>query len=123
MVKPMTGQYWRQFLKIDDINFCALTRNGHRIDLIREIFEIYSRNFPNMPLKCPIEKKIYSAKNVTLLKNAEGNEDNPMGNLSPQSLPNGIYRHVLKFYNKDDLIGITNFWHIQLYDKMGEDRL
>lgn len=120
MVKPMNGQSWRQIIKIDDIDICGMMRiASHNIEFVRKVFEFYRHAFPNLPSKCPMLKKKYSAKNVTFFENVQ---ESPNRMLSSVSLPNGIYRHTLKLTNKNDPEGFAAFWHVQIYDKMGEDR-
>lgn len=120
MIKPMNGQSWRQIIKIDDINVCEMMRlANHNIDFVRKVFEFYRHALPNLPSGCPMLKKTYSAKNVTIFENPE---DSANRMLSTVNLPNGIYRHTMRLSNKEDPEGFAAFWHVQIYDKMGEDR-
>lgn len=126
MVKPMNGLSWRQYLKLDNLDFCAVGAGKHDLDLIRAIREQYFFLFPDLPKKCPVEKRKYSAKNVTVIFTPETRKIAGVGEadrlLSP-SLPNGIYRHTIRFYTESDPEGMMLYWHVELYDSMGEDRL
>lgn len=118
----MTGLYWRQFIKLQKIDACALGLGATSIDFLKSIIEEYRRMFPDLPYKCPIEPGKYFAKNVTFFDNISPDfEWKEFQKLTP-SLPNGIYRHVVKFHNEEDPIGFMLYFHIELYDKMGEDR-
>lgn len=126
MVKTMNGQSWRQFLKFENIDACAILKAGHSIDYIESIYQTYLLLFPNLPKKCPFEKGIYSVKNVTLINPTDSDriETGPDRFLvSSARLPNGIYRHTMRFYNQRDREGFMVYWHIENYDSMGEDRL
>lgn len=118
----MTGLYWRQIIKLDKIDACALATGATNIDFLKAMRDEYIRMFPNLPAKCPIEPGKYYAKNVTFF-----DHNNPLFEwrefqLVTPSLPNGIYRHVVKFYNDEDPVGFMIYFHIELYDKMGDDR-
>lgn len=118
MVKPMNGQSWRQFLKFDKIDVCACFSAGHDNAYIQSIRQNYNHLFPQLPKACPVMKGNYSARNVTLLN---GLKSEPDAFLSTQ-LPNGVYRHTLRFYTESDPEGFMVYWHIEQYDSMGEDR-
>lgn len=119
MVKPINGHSWRQYIKFDNINLCALWAGMNEIAFLQSIQRYYKHLFPNLPKKCPVESGIYSAKNVTLLQ--DRGDDAPEPTLSTQ-LPNGIYRHTVRLYDKIDPEGMMLYWHVQIYDSMGEDR-
>lgn len=41
--------------------------------------------------------------------------------VTPQALPNGIYRHVTRMSNEEDRVGVVLYFHFENYDKMGEN--
>lgn len=123
MLKPINGLYWRQFVKLDNLNFCEIMSNGHQMDLVQAVQKDYATRFPDCPLKCPMEKKKYFAKNVSLFSVMTNGRTTISQFLTPE-LPNGIYRNTMRFYDeKIDPEGMMVYWHIQKYDSMGEDRL
>lgn len=127
MVKPINGQNWRQFLKFENINICNILNGGHDIEYIQSIKQQYFLLFPGLPKKFPIETRKYFAKSIKLFQSDEEIKKSgvraPDQFLTPKMLPNGVYRHTLRFYTDSDPEGFMVFWHIEFYDSMGEDRL
>lgn len=89
---------------------------------MRAVFQDYFRLFPNLPHKCPVEEGKYFAKYVTI--NITEEIETASDRQLTARLPNGIYRHTVRLYDdKIDPEGFMLFWHVQIYDSMGEDRL
>lgn len=130
LVKPMNGQSWRQFLKLDNLDLCAFLSGGLTLDFLKSVKELYFHLFPTLPSKCPIEPGKYSFKNVSIFEGGQSGSEakkkigprGPGGFLSPANLPNGIYRHTVRFYNNFDPEGFMFYWHVEFYNSMGEDR-
>lgn len=126
MLKPLTGLYWRQFLKLDNIDVCALLNGENQIDFLKSAVEEYINLFPGLPKRCPIEKKKYSAKNVRFIRTGEisnRNYSHSAAYLTPKDFPNGIYRNTVRFYTDYDPEGFMIYWHVQMNQFMGDDRL
>lgn len=121
-MKPINGLSWRQYLKIDNLDVCNILSGKNPNEYVRVVFQDYFRLFPNMPHKCPVEEGNYSAKNVTI--NTTTEIETASDRRLTAKLPNGVYRHTVRLYDdKIDLEGFMLFWHVQIYDSMGEDRL
>lgn len=124
-IKPPNGQSWRQYMRFDKVDPCALARGVETNDYYKAFHDNYFKIFPGLPQKCPIVPGNYSMKNVTIVDETgdkSSNQDISSLYLTPK-LPNGIYRNVIRMYNDDDPVGFSLYWHIENYDSMGDDRL
>lgn len=100
--------------------------------------KMYQTHFPQFPTKFPILPGKYAAKNVTIITNPESEfnmtlddykkEDegdavvhHPWKFVTPKLLPNGEYRHIVKYYNDKDPEGMCIYWHNELRLRMNDD--
>lgn len=128
LVKPINApnsQSWRQIVKLDRVDPCALMKGAESNNLIKSIVVFYREQFVGFPKKCPFNPGNYSIKNMTVIDDSEDNfsRESTMFNSITPKLPNGIFRHVIRIWNDKDPLGFTLFWHVQHYDTMGDDRL
>lgn len=119
-------QLWRQIVRFTKVDACALFKGINSNEYLKAVRDQYFNLFPRLPNKCPIEPGNYSMQNVTIINESEKNRfkaDKSNMKITPGGfLPNGIYRHILRFHNNADPIGFAVYWHLEIYDKMGDDR-
>lgn len=130
-IKPHLGTSWRQILKFDKINVCAsinIAKTGSvgNSDILKAFWKEYYETFHGLPDKCPIERGKYFVRNQTVYNSNDNDyassHQSDLENTMTPKFPNGIYRHIIRFYNDEDAEGFSAFWHVDRYDKMGEDR-
>lgn len=142
--KSTNGLSWRQIIQFRKVSLYQVLR-GNAIDFIKETLNYLRTQFPGFPTDFPIKPGIYSTvdfpyqtmkdpandKNTDkkihdrIVETINGVEkihsfiSSAPAN-SPGILPNGIYRYIVRFYNKDDVLGFTVYWQIRIYSVNGE---
>jgi len=109
-----------KFENVDICSWISVNQTFKLFEVVRESTLWTCQNvLPNIPCKCPVEKKRYSADNIITI---QGDAEAAIKEITPQAWPNGIYRFIFRFFNDDDP-GIATVWfHIEVYDKKGQDR-
>lgn len=116
------GIAWRQIIKLENYDLCLIKRQNENLPVFNSLKEYYNKMFPTMPKKCPFQAGKYSAFNVTVVDELENIAAYKIvQQITPASLPNGVYRHLLKIHTRQDSIGFMLIWHTEIYDKMGEN--
>lgn len=113
--KSPIGIYWRQIIKFDRIDVCQLLGglNNNFIPLVADFREILFTLCPFLPRGCPMKVGKYYGYNLTM-KSEYG--ESLHKRMSPNAMPNGQYRTVLKFFNDDDTTGASFWYHEEMYD-------
>lgn len=110
---------WRQIVRLTNHDLCWVLKQTDNLPFVNSVKQIYSKQFPNMPQRCPVEVGKYYTENVTL-SDSSGSYDLAR-TFTTGEMPNGVYRHVIKLHNKKDPTGFMLFWQTQIYNKMGEN--
>jgi hypothetical protein len=108
---------WRQVVSIRNIDFCGALKTSASLPLVENYIRFLRRFLPTMPAECP--KKVpyhFEALKVNL-----SNLDNDATRWYQVPLANGIYRHSLKFHNKDDPEGFYIEWRTEVQVKKNLD--
>jgi hypothetical protein len=101
-----TATPWRQITNIRQVEFCEPLKSGtsfpilqHFIDRLREIIPITTN-------ECPKELPYhFGALNINI---TDADDDGTLWFQVP--LANGIYRHIVKFWNENDTEGTRIEW-------------
>lgn len=106
------------------------------LPLLQSTFNLYTTFFPQLPSKFPILPGTYFAKNVTINTSPKSElnltlddyKKNPIdigsklfSTITPTLLPNGEYRHVIKFYTPNDSNAFCVWWHTEINMRMNDD--
>lgn len=111
---------WRQIIKFDSLDACWILTQSDNIPLISVVKDYYIQEFPSLPSQCPIEPGKYYSQDVEIKgKKQESYQFNPR--ITVGDLPNGIYRHVISLSANHGPACFTLYWHVQIYNKMGEE--
>lgn len=95
------------------MDLCGLLGGwSNALPIVEQIKTLYLRITPFIPKKCPVEPGRYSGYNLAL----PSLQELDVRTVSTQSLPNGVYRGLFKFYNDDDLEGFTIRLELESYD-------
>lgn len=117
-----SGSTWRHLIKLDNIDACFFLTSMQSLPLLDAVRNFYKTYFPKLPQKCPVEPGKYSVTNVTVTDNKHGNEgEKLMKQITPMTLPNGLYRHLLRLSNSNDTVGLTLYWHTRIDISMNEN--
>lgn len=91
---------WRHIIKLENYDICWIAKNKDLLPMITALKKYYKKQFPSLPNDCPIQPDKYYAANVTAMDESEDINNS----VTTGQLPNGIYRHVIKMFNKNDPI-------------------
>jgi hypothetical protein len=125
--KSRVGTFWRQIIKLDKLDYCALSGGVGVIPAIKSYWDTLIEMFPTLPLNCPILPKKYEATatmhqmNITAEDYKKMGMRNLMDSLSPTLLPNGFYRVVIRLFNDDDQEGLTVQYVSEVYFRMNDE--
>lgn len=118
-----TTSTWRHLIKLDNIDACSLLVSMQDLPFLDAVRIYYKTYFPCLPQRCPIDPGNYTVTNVTVTDNRNGNPgEKLMLKVTPVSLPNGLYRHAIRFFTKDDPLGATMLWHTRIDIRMNDDK-
>lgn len=119
MYKSPTGIYWRQFLKLEKIDICALLGGwANSLPVVEYSKKMIYKVCPFLPRRCPfIPGKFYGYNMSIDGKIGRGQQER----ISPILFPNGAYRTVYKFYADEDPEGATvrvqqEYYHVENAD-------
>lgn len=133
-----SGPSWRQIVSLDNIDICALA-NGFKTIPFLDAFRTYvKKTYPGIPFYCPIKPGSYYAPPVVMpthymnysdsqnmtfdeIRRKNENAGDLGSSFTPNLLPNGLYRHIIKLYNDLDPIGFCIYWHNEHYVRLNED--
>jgi hypothetical protein len=122
-------------LKLDKIDIRAMLHGVSNVAYLDTTMKMYKEYFPTLPSKFPIYPGKYFARNVTIITN-QVNEINMTdedykkntdiggkiySSITPTILPNGYYRHIIRFYSDEDSEGFCLFWHTELNLRMNAE--
>lgn len=115
MYKPPTGIYFRQIINLNSIDVCQLLDGANKnfMPIVKNYKDYIFEKFSFLPKKCPSGPGKYYGYNISISGN-DGSEFYSL--ISPVSLPNGIYRFILRFYSPLDREGVTIWITYQIYD-------
>lgn len=114
---------WRQLIRLENYDPCWIAKHKDLLPTISALKKYYKKHFPNMPNDCPIQPGKYYAANVTVLdeKDDSYGSEEINNSVTVGQLPNGIYRHLIKVFNKNDPFGFMLYWQVEIYNSMGEN--
>lgn len=127
-----SGTNWRQILKFEKVDGCLLAK-GINMPFLVKLKERYDEAFPNLPRNCPIKVQSYVAQNISVIENQisefnmtledfQSSKDfSVIKMMTPKLLPNGIYRHSLRVFNDDDMIGMGIFVQLEINHRMNDE--
>lgn len=128
---------WRHIVRINQISGRDFVDGKNLMDLMKEFRSLVITALPDF-LKIPLKPMKLVVKNIStgmykpedgpLDKSTEEAEkkaskvqlDLQYAMIPTFSLPNGIYRHVVRLYNDEDVQGFAFFWQTQIYHTFGE---
>lgn len=114
-----SGYVWRQILSFNNVDVCAVAAGVNNFPFLVTVRDIFLAKFTVFPRRCPALPGKYYARNISLTLDDSQSLNDAM---SPTPLPNGVYRHVIRWFNKDDPIGFALYFHIEINIRMNEDR-
>lgn len=113
-----SGQSWRQIISLKDIDVCMVLNEKNPLPFLQNLKKIVLDLFPNLPSKCPFKIGKYYNTNAKV--------DNQTGLsqfafVSDKLLPNGIYRHNIRLYTREDPQGLLMLIYNEVYERMNEE--
>jgi hypothetical protein len=122
-------------MKIDDIDLCSLARGLNTNPLLKAVLKFYKKHLPNLPSTCPAIAGNYSAKNVTMIMNPKFELNMTLNDfqkyeqpyselvnaLSSQLLPNGVFKHIIRFFNEEDPVGFALSWLLEFRHRLNNE--
>lgn len=122
LLLKVSSNNWRQIIKLDQIDVCAVLHGVNTFPFFTAILEEYLRIMSNLPRKCPALPGKYYVENVTVI--GEADSEKPLSKivsfLTPGDLPNGIYRVAVNFH-AELILSASFICNVEIYNKMNED--
>lgn len=99
------------------MDLCAIAKDKN--GFWKNTLQLYKDMFPWAPHYCPLNpSKIQGNTSFDVPMRGEIGKYNIWQDLSPQIMPNGVYRATLKLHNKRDEVGIYLTLFIEVYNRL-----
>lgn len=115
---------WRQIVKLPPFEFCGFLNSSNKMPIAEKFLERYSRMFTSISFACPFKPGPFYVFNYTIgeeYEHAIVKSNNPK--LFEFHNPNGMYKHVVLFSNRNDPMIFRVEWWTEFRYAMGEDKL
>lgn len=108
----LSSNNWRQIVNFRDLDVCQVFAGLHGLPFIDGFYRLVKDMIDGqIPLKCPFMPGKYYVTNLTLTNNT--GTELVKKTVSPISIPNGVYRHVVRLSFAEDPGGVYAVIHVE----------
>lgn len=120
MLLRTSSNTWRQLIKLDNIDACAVANGLNTIPLLDQFYKLFEKLINGkMPTKCPVVAGEHYVSNVTFKNDIA--RDIVSKTVTPSIFPNGIYRNFLRVSFPQDPGGLYMWNILEHSERYNED--